>query len=731
MRIPAPLVALAVSVFLTRPILAADPDDEAAEQAAAPESQWAPPPPPPPGGSPGSSEGDYASPDRRRMDESRRKDVLDQLCRKLKLKRQFNLGSGRFPVTTLGFSRRMEADFDNSLALIDEETLRVNWSIGEGRRFAEDASAAVSFGAGISGKSMVIRRLGTFGTCNEVDRLIDLTDIKLVIPVKAHRIQEMTKGELWRIPLTVNVGYGGSVSDVLANDTVLSFGYGKAKSGTASMTLWRLSEKQARFRFRLDYVQVYSKSAGVNVTLDPIDFATNGGNILSRLLKKEIAKQLHRYSSAYVGLNSAKSDGRRLVLEYVIDPSDPAAAEAMAEAIRGNFRLLMRYARKMGTSFTTPEETLEAYTDLQNANTGRLGDPTYAARSDYRAHARTFSINLPFIVNRTLSESLGRDTVTRFTGDEGAFDFHTANRTPNAEYFNAPFLGPLVKDLETRHVDVITHAPKGQGPSDPMAVYIHNQGFLRMPVSSVGSAVEDANAILRLTGAARRGGAPDPTMELPARKFIPEAPKLPQAEAPGGAVEPSDQKGWLSFTMVMNRKAVKDALSVSTEEVLKAFARSVPLADRDWAQWLVANGRLEDGRLAYDQVKARRELGISEEMGTSWLDKLGTEAAGLAQDLAAAAGAATPEGRAEALAKALSHKNASGLKPHEILRVLVQFMDPLDVTGDFVSATDGGSKSPVKVAAHYQLKEGRAEVPMLKEAGETRGRFADGSVLTD
>lgn len=665
------------------------------------------------------------------MDESRRKDVLDQLCRKLKLNRTFDFGSGRIPVTTVGFNRRMAADFDNSLVLIDEETLRVNWGIGEGRTFAEDASASVSFGAGISGKSMVVRRLGSFSTCDEVDRLLNLTDVKLVLPVKGRRIQEMTKGELWRIPLTVNVGYGAGLSDALAKGTVLSFGYGKAKNGTASMTLWRISEKQARFRFRLDYVQVYSKSAGVSLTVEPIDFATNGGNILSRLLKKEIAKQLHRYSSAYIGLNGAKSDGRRLVLEYVIDPTDPAAADAMAEAIRGNFWQLMSYARKMGTSFTKPEETLDAYTELQNVNTERLGDPTYAARSDYHGHARTFTINLPFIVNRTLSESFGRDTVTRFTGDEGVFDFHTANRTPNAEYFNAPFLGPLVKDLETRHVDVITHAPKGQAPSDPMAVYIHNQGFLRLPVSSVGEAVEDANSILRLTGAARRGGDADPTMELPAKKFIPEVPKVEREGTAGGPAEPADQKGWLSFTMVMNQKALKDAMSASTEEVLKAFARSVPLADRDWAQWLVANGRIEDGRMVYDQTKARRELEIREEMTTSWLDKLGANAAGLAQDLAAAAAATTPEGRSEALAKAMSHKNASGLKPQEILRVLVQFMDPLDVSGDFVSASDGGSKSAVRVAAHYQLKQGRGEVPMLKEAGETRGRFADGSVLTD
>jgi hypothetical protein len=114
-----------------------------------------------------------------------------------------------------------------------------------------------------------------------------------------------------------------------------------------------------------------------------------------------------------------------------------------------------------------------------------------------------------------------------------------------------------------------------------------------------------------------------------------------------------------------------------------------------------------------------------------WLRKLSVEAAGLAQDVAEAAGAPTPEARAKGLAKAFSLENRSGLAHRDVLRVLVQFMDPLDLTGDFVSASDGKSTKALKIAAHYQLKNGRDEVPMLRDAGETRGRFAGGTVLTD
>lgn len=719
------LSAAVLSALLAAPALAIDPDDESAE------SQWTAPAPPGPGApAPGSAEGDYGTPDRRRIDESRRKDVLDQLCRKLKLKLRVNLVSSPFGSASAGVSRRMEADFDNSLALIDEEMLAGHIGLSETKAFTDSTGLGVYAGAGLSGKSMVVRRLGTFNTCDEVDRLLNVTDVKVVFPASPRRIAEMAKGELWRLPLTINVGYGASLSDALAAGTVISVGWSKTKNGAASMTLFRLAENKVRFRFRVDFVEIRSRSLGFSKTLDPVEFASIGENALAGLVDRAIARELRKVTSLYAGLSRSRSDGRRLILEYVVDPTDPAQAEALSEALRGNLRRLIQYAARVASSRTSPEETLQALETLEEENSETLGRPAYAARSDFGSKVRSFPINVPFFVNRNLSEAFGSDAVTRFTGEEGRFEFHSADRTPNAEYFNTPFVGPLVKDLETRHVDVITDAPRGQAPSEPIAVYIHNQGFLRLSVSRVGQMVEDANGVLRLAGSARTG-RPDPSMELPAAKFLPQ----PRPEEPGAdgreRTEPSDQKGWMSFTLVMNQKAVQAALSASTSEVLKAFAASVPLADRTWAEWLAANGKLEDGKLVYDQRRAREELSIREDQDTGWLTKLSREAAGVAADVASAAGESSPEGRARGLAKAFSMENASGLPPQDVLRVLVQFMDPMDLTGHFATATNGSTHAAAKLQASYELKKGRAEVAMLREAGETRGRFAENGALND
>jgi len=711
------LLLPAVMGLLSGTARAADPDDESSE------SQWTVPAalPPTPGAPSGTPEGGYADPDRRRMDEERRKGVLDQLCRKLRLRKDFTMGSGNWPVTTLGFNRRMESDIDGGLALIDEEKLQVSWGRSLAQELGEGGpTGALWAGATVSGRSMVIRRLGSFNTCSEVDRLIDVTDIKLALPFNAERIANMAPGELWRIPLILNVGYGVSFSEAM-EQTSLSFGVAKNKNGTASMTLWRLNPKQARFRFRVDYVDVRSKSLGVVTTIPAVEFASSGGNAALKFIDKELARQFRRYTSAYLSFAQAKSNGRRLVLEFMIDPTDPAQAEAMARALKGNFKTLLDLAKNMATTKTSQDETREAYERLQEENRLNLGTASYAAMSEYRSRTRNFNINIPFAVNYNRGEAYGSDKVVRYSGDGGTFEFHNAARTPNAEYFNVPFFGPIVKDLEHRNVDVVTYAPTGKPAEAPFAVYIHNQAFLRLPASSVTRGIEDANEILSLAGAARRGGV-DRTMAIPVPKVAPP---------PEGVQEQSDQKGWVSMTMVINQKAVAEALTASAEELLKAYAAGTSLSDRTMAEWLVKNGRLEGDRLVYDQVKAARELEFRDgDSSQSWLAGMSRKAAGMVRDIGEASAAATPEDRAAKLAKAFSHENRSGMAHTEVFRVLIQFIDPLDLSGDFVAASEGGKRG-AKVQAHYVLKKGRAEVARLGEAGATRGRFVDGSVLQD
>ncbi|PIP83080.1 MAG: hypothetical protein CO113_08720 [Elusimicrobia bacterium CG_4_9_14_3_um_filter_62_55] len=114
----------------------------------------------------------------------------------------------------------------------------------------------------------------------------------------------------------------------------------------------------------------------------------------------------------------------------------------------------------------------------------------------------------------------------------------------------------------------------------------------------------------------------------------------------------------------------------------------------------------------------------------SWMRKMSVEAAGLVRDIAEASAETDPVLRAEKFAKTFSHESRSGLSHRDVMRVLVQFADPMDLSGDFVSAIEGMGSAP-DARAHYVLKKERSEVPVLREAGAARARFAEGSILTD
>ncbi|MBI3548094.1 MAG: hypothetical protein HY078_03475 [Elusimicrobia bacterium] len=705
------LLALVLPLFTICSIPAwCDPDDEAAQ------SHWTVPSATPAPGA--NAAGDYAEPDRRRMAEQPRRGLLDQACRAIHIKTE--VAAGVLPRAVLGIDRRLQPDLDGSLALIDEESVSVSINPSEAIPLGtENPTARVWAVASASGKSIVVSRLGTYRSCEELQRLVDVRGVKFAFPFTAKRIAAMERGELWRIPLTFQLGCGVGAAEAFAGRAILSLGYSQSKNGTASMTLWRRSEKSARFRLRIDLVEVRGASLGAQVSMTPLAFASLGENALARLADRAAASQLAKYAAASLGAGSSTSDGHKLVLEHVLDPTDPAQAEALAEALRGNLLKLANLAR---LATTHPEES---YSALRGDTARQLGAATYAARSEYGRKAESFSINLPFLFQRTVSETFGPEKVTRINGDGGQLSFHTATRVPNNEYFNAPFVGPIVQDQEQRTIDVITHTPTGKPSGDPFAVYIHNQSFRRIPESSVRAAVEDANSILRLAGAARTGHA-NGAMQLPVRSLMPAPPATPSEHG-----EPADRKGRLSFTLVMNQKAVSDALAASTQEVLQAFARSMAPSDRTMAEWLARNGRLEGTRLVYDVQRARTELGFREETNDAgWLERLSRQAAGLALDLKAAVSGG-PEDRARALSRAFSHESRSGLAHRDVLRVLVQFMDPLDLTGDFVAAVDGAPRKTDNINARLVLKKDRAEVPMLKEAGQTRARFSDGSVLTD
>lgn len=697
------------------------------------DSDWTPSQAPPPGpdDKPGQTpESGFSGPDRVRFEEELRERVLDQVCRFITLKYDYKLQENGFSGTSFGFTRRLIHNaLTNRLDLVDEQRLTLSAGKGVAKEIAEAApSAGFWVGGSVSGKSMVIRRLKSAQTCQELDEVIDLREVKSAIPFTGKRIAAMEVGELWRIPFTMTIGYAATLSEVFQDNVPAAITLGYNKGGAASMTVYRMAEDKLRFRFRVNYAVTRSRSLNVSRTVAASEFLLGWGGLLKHV-DRALAKQFARILSVYVGFSYARTDGQSMILEHVVDPRDPERAEAVAEALQGDFVRLLRSAHRIATQHITADDAGPAFAELRKISAAQLGEPGFAAVDEHTYKTRSFPVHLPVVVSRVWSATTGRSAITTLAGGQGEMRFYPADESVTREYFRMPFLGPTVKDNSQRRAEAVVTVPLGGEAQDPILVYIRNQGALRLPGSSLGQNIDDINSVLRLTGAQR--GHDGTRLQIPRAAYPVPTPATETLHGPldaPGVTEVSDRKGSQSFTLVFNQKALREAVSAAGTEVLKAFAGSLAPEWRPLADWLAANGRFEEGHLVYDHGAARQ---VFKKDDLDWLPHISRVAGGLVADLAAARDAKTPDEKAAAIVRALSGKGESGLSYEQVLRVLVQFVDPLDLTGDFVTGIKCASKGCADTNAHYVLKRGRAEVPLLKEAGETRARFVESSVLYD
>lgn len=679
---------------------------------------------------PTTPEGGFSAPERVTFGEKLRERVLDQLCRQLKGQYDYKL-PGDFNGTGAGIKRYLAQMPDGRLSIVDEERLSVGYGHGFSKVVNEAAGASVGLwlGGRVEGGSMVIRPLQGKATCKELDTLVDVRDIKTVLPLKAERIAAMKVGELWRMPFSLTVGHTESIGDAVAEDLNVSLSFNGTETGAATLTIFRLSESELRFRFRVDRVELRTKGANVVQTIPAYEFASLGANILARFVDHELAKQMHRYTTASLGFAKSRTQGKRVVLEYVVDPRDPAQAEAVAQALHGDFESLVKMAWHLGTQQATDASTEAAYLKLMQEHDAELGAAAFAAINAYSNNSKDTTLNLPFITAHHWSDQRGEDTMTRYTDVQGHIHFERADKSHQGEYLNIPWVGPLVKNSVQRDVQVVTAARAGEEYGSPIVVYLQQHGFLRATESTVRDDARQFSDLMALAGT--RGNGANPRMAIPLAKDLPEPP------APEGG-ENANRKGSIAFTLVFNQEAVKQLTGATPDDVIRSYAATVD--EIPAMKWLMANSALnaKTGELEYDWRAARKAFpDRTYDRGAptrSWeegeIERMAREASGLIADLAAARDASDNGARSEALARAFGGLGKSGMEYDRALRVFVQLVDPMNLTADFVANVTRSKKEP-KLDAHYVLKRGRPDNELLRLAGEAKTRFAQPSILVD
>lgn len=690
-------------------------------------AEWtAPAAPPESGAPPATAEGEFSRPDRTEFDEKHREGLADRVCSKLTLKHTIKI-RGPHSAVLLNPRRELAAYPDRSLAVVD--AARVSGSLGHALSspVGQGASLFVSAGVSLSGMSETVRPLRSERSCEQLPRLLTPGDFKFAFPFTAERVSAMEVGELWNLPftLTVSRAVGASLS---TPEGSIGVSMGLSDDGRASLTLYRLAENQVRLKFRADYVRIRSKSAAAAVTVPPLQFASNIEHFLAELAERQVNRELVRYFSLLLSASTFDGRGQQLVLEFVADPRDAAQAEAVAEALSGNFIELAALGAKLGALQVSEADIEEFYRRRRTENAKALGSASHAAIERHASRGFSWSMNALALARLAASESRCDREVTQLDGGEGRIAVHCGEETWTDEFLRVPFLGALSKGSAQRRMDAVNLAAPGRPFDETRMVYLENRAFVRVPASYVDAVIGSINDTLSLAGA-QRGAAPG-RLRLNARDVIPPP-------SGGRGREDSDHRGQISLNLTFNQKAVREASFAAAERILAAFQATLGAADRPLFDWLMKAGRLEDGRFSYDhralmkEFEGRAAPERSLDLAARWL---GRDASRLLADFAALREARSEELRARRLRDMMTGESESGLGLEPMLKIVIQLVDPEDITGDFLAAVrgraaPGGPKFDNRVA--LVLKEGRAEVPGLKGAAEIRARFARPSRLQD
>lgn len=676
--------------------------------------------------------------------------AFDQLCKNIKLR-----GGQRFALDGYGgagarVERYLARTAPGTFALVDRAELSLDGSYGVGALELPEGAVTVSFGASVRGESLVVRPLGTKKSCGELGRLVNVFDLKPALPLSPERVAAMQVGEIWKLPITWHVGLGAGAA---LSEFPAAISIGRGKESRASVTLYRLREDALRFRLRLDKADVrhYGGQAvysfpGAALGLPELEIVLV--EQLVKLVNRQLARSVSRYLTARFALARGRRAGRQILLEFVLDPRDAESVTALRRLIQGDLNalsLLLELAGRAGRIIVKEPDARREVERVLEGHSGALKQPpTFVGANDYERNNGSLGIKIPILVDYDRVSGRERDHMTLLDEWGGEFESHRADLRNETGLFDVPFLGEMVKHNTQRTAQAIAYRDKLGNASEPVAVFVRQEGFLRSGASVARGMAEAADEISALIGT--RGEGRNAATRLPVEELFPEDSLYePEAEdpfrrdsSPGGPREKTYRRGVSAFTLVFNRKAVADILAAPAAVVLKAYANALGSGYRELMRKTLPHAKLrEDGRLEIDEREAGRALGIwspHDEEGRetlSTLRALAREFTGIVRDLESARQAPTPEARAEAFLKVLAGDGESGLEYEEIVKVLVQLADPADIAGEFFVRVDKGIKGEKDATARLLLNDRVIDGGLVAEASLARSRFAEPSVLTD
>ena len=681
-------------------------------------------------------------------------DVNRDICDKAKIPLSFDVSPTSLAGVegaVVGVGAGLHRDFrrfpDGRLALTDAVALRMNLGL---ETPALDAGAGISVGlkAGVrlEGESVVIRDLGYVKSCDQLRVLLNPLKIKTILPLNAKHISEMQVGELWKMPVVFWAGLSPSVG-ATAYQTTVSVSFTSAREYVPTVSLFRRGEKELRFRLRIDRAVIRAAGGSVSAGLFPEHTALDAiqpqlesylGGTVGAPAAKKIVEVFKNYLTASFNLSLGQRKGQRILIEYVLDPTDAGQMEALAALLQGGQLDNLRQLARLVTAwrYLPGHASLESAQELDRLQAkwgGRLEtEPACAGMDAYNDHVHSVDLHVPLITNQRNASGLRYDRFTAAGGGAVMTVYHKY-KNRDSDFFPVPVAGPLIRHDSSRNAYALTTKISSEAASGPALVYQQFESEVRHHDHSAREMLEEANNVVKYAGA--KGDGINPATELPLDAIQP-----PRPQTSGVGQDHVYGSAFMSFSLAFSARAVADILASPASLIVKSFFNALDAAAGGIMMKVLSVSTVdENGGLSY----SRRDIaGVVDLTGDEFkpgfgimdmIAKLCATAARVVADIASVRALADPDLKAERLARLMGGEGSSGLAYTGLLRVLIQLAEPADVAAQLSYRADKKIKGEQDSSARLALNGGPDSAAAAVQRGLelNNGRYSNPAALSD
>lgn len=676
-------------------------------------------------------------------------DTVDSICRsaEIKLNEEARLDAG--PGIGAEFKRFLRKDAAGKLYLLDEIGLNLSFALGhELAQIPNVGPFSVNFSGVMAGKSVVVQPLEHDRYCQELGTLAKLYKVKVVVPATAKRISEMKPREIWKLPLTLRMAFGAGVTAPVNPYVTVTVSASAAKEKRPSVTLNRLDESRLRLRLRLDRVEVTAVGAAVTTVQLPMEQIglIDAENLIANEINRAWAREVNNYIAAKLSFGRSRAFGKRLLLEFILDPRDPAQMAALEKFLQGDLGVVKRLL-ELGVRFNDITEEDDSATGLQGINAAAdqagagLGQtPSFAGSDAHHSETDHFNIQIPVIHAHNSSNSSSYNRYQSLENGGETLHVRQESRVSNGASLDVPFMGKMIKHDTQQNVYVVNREGRDGAVTRPVMVYQHYEGFVRQSDGDARDMVGRANNVLRYVG--MKGSGVDNSNTLPLGAIFPQLP--PRTDGDGFEYNPSKtyHSALMGFKLLINERGLQDIIFAPARSIMYAFLNM--MCEEHWGI-ITKAWRLfridENGKVGYDEKEMRKALGAGywsdyespqdDPMNTVYF--LAKDATRVIADIFSVKNAGGWREQSDRLAKIASGDSRSGLKYDKFMKLVVQLVDPLDVSAELYLHTDKRVKGEADVTHTYNFFNGAGNDlnGTLGAVTGMRERFADPSQLSD